>query len=259
MDSKIFMRSNAIALLLTFLLSISTMQTSSADTTTTKNSSETYTNYLKTACNSTLYPQLCFESLSPYTSTIKTNDLKLCTKALTVTLKAASNTSKLVESLSKESNLSKTKAGIIKDCIEETGDSIDKLKQSLKALGSLNGSADIHFQISNIQTWMSAAITEENTCTDGFDERKISDEVMRTIRKTGGINIIYGGSGTNGEEMHRMAGAIVHVQMSLTSVYGPIKDVAQGLSSKNSKRSEHLARPSSYQGPIYHSLFPLYL
>ncbi|KAL9375801.1 hypothetical protein Peur_032680 [Populus x canadensis] len=151
----------------------------------TKNSSETYTNYLKKACNSTLYPQLCFESLSSYTSTIKTNGLKLSTKALTVTLKAASNTSKLVTSLSKGGNLSMTEAGIIKDCIDEMGDSIDMLKQSLKALGSLNGSDDhIQFQISNIKTWMSAALTDETTCTDGIAERKISDEVMRNIRKT---------------------------------------------------------------------------
>eukprot|EP00258_Populus_trichocarpa_P025766 XP_024441785.1 pectinesterase inhibitor 4 [Populus trichocarpa] len=179
MEAKIFIPSNALALLLAFLLCISL-----ADATTTKNSSETYTNYLKKACNSTLYPQLCFESLSSYTSTIKTNDLKLSTKALTVTLKAASNTSKLVTSLSKGGNLSMTEAGIIKDCTDEMGDSIDMLKQSLKALGSLNGSDHIQFQISNIKTWMSAALTDETTCTDGISERKISDEVMRKIRKT---------------------------------------------------------------------------
>ncbi|KAB5525362.1 hypothetical protein DKX38_023111 [Salix brachista] len=183
MEAKIFISRNALALLLTFLLCISNMEISLADTNTTKNSTETYTNYLKKACNSTLYPQICFESLSSYTSTIKTNGLKLCTKALTVTLKAASNTSRLVKSLSKEGNLSKAEAGIIKDCIDEMGDSIDMLKQSLKALGSVNGS-EIEFLISNIKTWMSAAMTDETTCTDGIDERKISDEVMRKIRKT---------------------------------------------------------------------------
>ncbi|KAB5515900.1 hypothetical protein DKX38_026548 [Salix brachista] len=183
MEAKIFIPRNALALLLTFLLCISNMEISLADTNTPKNSTETYTNYLKKACNSTLYPQICFESLSSYTSTIKTNGLKLCTKALTVTLKAASNTSRLVKSLPKEGNLSKAEAGIIKDCIGEMGDSIDMLKKSLKALGSVNGS-EIEFQISNIKTWMSAAMTDETTCTDRIDERKISDEVTRKIRKT---------------------------------------------------------------------------
>lgn len=26
------------------------------------------------------------------------------------------------------------------------------------------------FQMSNVQTWMSAALTEEETCTDGFED-----------------------------------------------------------------------------------------
>ncbi|KAH8486446.1 hypothetical protein H0E87_025454 [Populus deltoides] len=42
--------------------------------------------------------------------------------------------------------------------------------------------SDIQFQVSNIKTWISAAITDENTCTLGFDDRKISDEVMRKIK-----------------------------------------------------------------------------
>ncbi|KAJ6417806.1 hypothetical protein OIU84_001230 [Salix udensis] len=170
---------NGVAFLLALLLCISTnVQISMADST-----SKTYKNYLQKACNSTTYPQLCFNSLSSYTSTIKTNDLKLCNTALTVTLKAASSTSSLVKASSKKKGLSKSEAGVIKDCVDEMGDSIDELKQSLKALGSLKGS-DIEFQIATVQTWVSAAITDEDTCTEGFDEMKISGEVMIKIRKS---------------------------------------------------------------------------
>lgn len=28
----------------------------------------------------------------------------------------------------------------------------------------------IRFQLSNVQTWMSAALTNEDTCSDGFDD-----------------------------------------------------------------------------------------
>lgn len=44
----------------------------------------------------------------------------------------------------------------------------------MKTLGSLKGS-DIEFQIANIKTWISAAITDEDTCTEGFEERNITD------------------------------------------------------------------------------------
>ncbi|CAK7337062.1 unnamed protein product [Dovyalis caffra] len=168
---------------LAFLLCISNAQTSSAAITTTKTSRKTYTDYLKTACNSTTYPQLCFKSLYSYSSTIKTNDLKLCNAALTVSLEAARNTSKLVKSLSKRRGLSKIEAAVIEDCVEQITDSIDEIKQSLKVLGSLSGS-DKQIQIDNIKTWVSAAITDQNTCTDGFDGRKISHAVKSTISKS---------------------------------------------------------------------------
>ncbi|KAJ6761204.1 PECTINESTERASE INHIBITOR-LIKE [Salix purpurea] len=172
------------ALVLTFLLCISSnVQRSSAAITATKNSTKTYTNFLKTACNSTTYPQLCFKSLSSYTSTIKTSELKLCSTSLTVALKASSNTSKLVKSLAKNRGLSKIEAAIIRDCIEEIGNSIDEIKQSLKILGNLTD-PDREYQIDNMKTWVSAAITDQNTCTDGFDGRKISYAVKRTIRKS---------------------------------------------------------------------------
>ncbi|KAJ6294510.1 hypothetical protein OIU76_022561 [Salix suchowensis] len=120
--------------------------------TATKNSTKTYTNFLKTACNSTTYPQLCFKSLSSYTSTIKTSELKLCSTSLTVALKASSNTSKLVKRLAKNRGLSKIEAAIIRDCIEEIGNSIDEIKQSLKILGNLTD-PDREYQIDNMKTW----------------------------------------------------------------------------------------------------------
>ncbi|EEF51535.1 pectinesterase inhibitor 4 [Ricinus communis] len=169
--------------LITFLVFISNTQNSLAIT-TTKTSKTTYKNYLKTACNSTTYPKICYNTLSPYTSTIQTNDLKLCNAALTITLKAASNTSAMVKSLSKQKGLSKGEVAVIKDCQYEIEDSVDELKQSLKALKNLKGSADMEFQIDNIKTWISAAITDENTCTDGFEGMKVSSKVKSKIKKS---------------------------------------------------------------------------
>lgn len=173
-----------LTFILAFLLFISNIGNSLSAVTTTNTSSNTYNNYLKTACNSTMYPKLCYKSLSSYTSTIKTNDLKLCVAGLTVSLKSASNTSSFITSLSKQKGLSKTEVAVIKDCLEEIGDSIDELNQSLKALGSLKRSDDVEFQIANIKTWVSAAITDENTCTDGFDGTKVSAAVKSKIRNS---------------------------------------------------------------------------
>ncbi|OAY57573.1 pectinesterase inhibitor 4 [Manihot esculenta] len=177
--------------LITFLLFISNLENSSAaitsptTTNTTKISSSTYKKYLKSACNSTTYPKLCYSSLSRYYSTIKTNDQTLCTTALNVSLQAASKTSSLAAALSKKRGLSHIEAEVVQDCVYEMRDSIDELNQSLDALGSLEfNSSYVRFQISNVKTWVSAAITDEDTCVDEIDDDEVSSSVKQKIRKS---------------------------------------------------------------------------
>ncbi|KAA8533843.1 hypothetical protein F0562_031360 [Nyssa sinensis] len=142
----------------------------------------TSTDFIKTSCNSTTYPSLCYKSLSSYASSVQTDPRNLCDAALTVTIQAARNTTKLVSQISRQKGITKTEAGAIEDCIENIGDSIDELKQSLKAMGNLGSAGDTEFQMANIKTWVSAAITDENTCTDGFSGRKVSAAVKNNIR-----------------------------------------------------------------------------
>ncbi|KAL6988196.1 hypothetical protein U1Q18_013943, partial [Sarracenia purpurea var. burkii] len=68
------------------------------------------------------------------------------------------------------------------DCSTVFGDAIDQIRGSLmqmKRLGS--GGESLRFQMSNVQTWMSAALTNEETCIDGFqnvdDDGRVKAEV----------------------------------------------------------------------------------
>lgn len=150
----------------------------------TASSSQTYTTYIKTSCNSTLYQQLCYNSLSPYASKIKGDPKKLCKTALSIALQAASNASTTVSNLQKQKTLTSYEAQVVKDCIVNVKDSIDEINQSLQAMDHLNGS-DKEFQLSNIKTWVSAALTDENTCTDGFEKgQKVSAAVKNKIRNS---------------------------------------------------------------------------
>jgi len=163
------------------LLFVSTLHTATAATTS---SSQTYRTYVKTACNSTSYPQFCYNSLFPYASEIERSSRKLCKTALSVTIKAANKASSEVPKLLKLRKLTRFEAALIKDCVTNIKDSIDELKQSLHAMGHLSGS-DKEFQMSNIKTWVSAALTDENTCMDGFDEgQKVSATVKKKNRNS---------------------------------------------------------------------------
>ena len=160
---------------------LSNFHTSLASTSST--TTEKYKTYIKTACNSTTYPKECNNALLPFASKIKANPQKLCNTGLSISIKAAKNCSSTISKLSKNKGFTHSEVAIIKDCIENIKDSIDELKQSLNEMGHL-GRSNVKAQIYDIKNWVSAALTDENTCTDGFDGMSVSKTVKNTIRKS---------------------------------------------------------------------------
>ncbi|XP_059451203.1 pectinesterase inhibitor 4-like [Corylus avellana] len=174
-----------LTILLT-LLFISKLHTASATTDRT---------YVKTACNSTTYPKICYNSLSPYASKIKRNPQKLSKTALSITIKAAHKASSQVSKLLKVKKLTNFEAALIQDCVTNIKDSIDGLKQSLHAIDHLSASdKEFDDQMDDIKTWVSATLTNENTCTDGFDDEgkkvisaTVKNEIKNSILKVVGL------------------------------------------------------------------------
>ncbi|XWS60079.1 hypothetical protein CRYUN_Cryun07bG0003400 [Craigia yunnanensis] len=60
-------------------------------------------------------------------------------------------------------------------------DSVDKLHQSMAAMKDLQG-PDFGMKMSNIQTWVSAALTNEDTCMDGIEGKAMNGKIRDTIR-----------------------------------------------------------------------------
>ncbi|KAL6321899.1 hypothetical protein AAG906_035608 [Vitis piasezkii] len=137
------------SLFFTLLLFNSITLTSSANTSTT--SLTISKQFIKTSCNSTTYPGVCYKSLSSYAAKVQTSPLKLANVALT-------------------------------DCVEDFGDCIDELQQSLQEFKSLGGGKNVAFQMANIKTWVSAALTDEYTCSDGFEGQKVSSSLQQQIK-----------------------------------------------------------------------------
>lgn len=145
------------------------------------------TSFIAASCKGTTYPHLCFDSLSPYESAVGSNHWKLCNRAMWVTLQAARNSSVLVYGLSKKHGLSNVEAEVIDVCVENVIDGSDRIRQSMDAMGvGQLTKSNFDWQISNIKTWMSAAITDMMTCEDAFDELKLvnpklKNKVVRSV------------------------------------------------------------------------------
>ncbi|CAH2077998.1 unnamed protein product [Thlaspi arvense] len=146
---------------------------------------QNYKTFVKTACNSTTYPTMCFKLLSPYCSTIKSDPIKLCTTYLSLNVKAATKATSVVSNLLKKAKAaSSPEVPTLKDCVDEMKDTVDELKQAMAEMKNLKGggiSKEEHLK--NVNTWVSSALTDEGTCTDGFEEGKVNVETKKKVKK----------------------------------------------------------------------------
>ncbi|KAM1054401.1 hypothetical protein ACFX13_001823 [Malus domestica] len=168
-------RASVFLLLLPIFYLVGTAK--SASTTTT-------TNFIETSCRATTYPQVCIQSLSSYANSIQQSPRQLAQAALSVSLTKAKSAKTFVTKLAKFKGLKSREYGAIKDCLEEMGDSVDRMSKSvteLKNMGKSKGQ-DFLWHMSNVETWVSAALTDDNTCLDGFSGKALNGKIKSSVR-----------------------------------------------------------------------------
>lgn len=136
--------------------------------------STTATSFIRTSCGTTLYPELCYTSLSRYANAIKQNPEQLAKVAISVSLSKARRMAAYVSNVSRQADYGSDHRTVaaLHDCFTNFGDAVDEIRGSLKQMRQLGaaGAGSFRFQMANVQTWMSAALTDEDTCTDGFQD-----------------------------------------------------------------------------------------
>ncbi|KAJ3672423.1 hypothetical protein LUZ60_007144 [Juncus effusus] len=140
--------------------------------------------FIRSSCRVTRYPDLCLQSLSSFSPAAQHNPLELARFALTVSADHARSASTFVGQICDKSSAHSHSGGPVRDCLENMADSVDHLRQAAKELGRTGrtGSAGFKFHMSNVQTWCSAALTDENTCLDGLGKH-VEPETRSAIRK----------------------------------------------------------------------------
>ncbi|CAJ1934325.1 unnamed protein product [Sphenostylis stenocarpa] len=143
---------------------------------------EASTVFIRTSCSSTTYPRLCYSSLVKHADLIQTNHVVLTGTALNVTLASAKSTSAMISALAKRQGLKPREVAAMKDCVEELSDSVDELRRSIDEMNHLRPS-NFEMTMSDVQTWVSAALTDESTCSDGFQETETGgSNLKRSVR-----------------------------------------------------------------------------
>ncbi|XP_047332749.1 pectinesterase inhibitor 11-like [Impatiens glandulifera] len=138
--------------------------------------------FIRRSCGITTYPTLCVSSLAAHANAIQTSPMRLSHTALSLSYDATRSTSVTIALLAQSHGLLPREAAAMRDCVEELGDSIDQLKRSLAEMNELNG-PNYGLVMNNIQTWVSAALTDEDTCTEGFKGAPTGSKVRSQVRE----------------------------------------------------------------------------
>ncbi|XP_075501110.1 21 kDa protein-like [Primulina tabacum] len=140
--------------------------------------------FIRSSCGATTYPNLCISSLSAYASTIRKSPRQLVTTALSVSIDRAKSSKQHIQSLIKFHGLKRREYAALKDCLEEITEGVDRLAKSVQELKKMGraGGPDYFRHMSNLQTWVSAALTDDSTCMDGFAGRAMDGRIKTSVR-----------------------------------------------------------------------------
>ncbi|CAM8882025.1 unnamed protein product [Rhodiola kirilowii] len=120
--------------------------------------------FIRSSCNGTLYPDICYATLSPFANDINSSKAFLAETAISVSLKKSKSAAAFVS----RQNQTVT----VEDCASTLKDAAEQARRSLSQFKEIIGKPveSVRMEVSNVQTWMSAALTNQGTCIDGFEE-----------------------------------------------------------------------------------------
>lgn len=144
--------------------------------------------FINASCAKTTYQELCVESLTPYASRIPPKNLqKLSQTALKLSVLYANNTAAFISKVLKIKHVNKKISAAAADCLENVGSSVSRLQQSLRELKHTDPkqrySPPFKWHMSNVETWVSAALTGADTCLDSFSDRELNGKVKDLVQK----------------------------------------------------------------------------
>ncbi|CAN6483492.1 unnamed protein product [Victoria cruziana] len=115
------------------------------------------------ACEQTRYPGVCLQSLAAFPGSHAAEKSDLVRISVNLTLR---HVGRAVSGLSGFTGMSMTRVArrALKDCVELLEDSMDQLSKSMEAAARDGGNA------ADVMTWLSTALTNQDTCKEGMGQ-----------------------------------------------------------------------------------------
>ncbi|KAM7471914.1 hypothetical protein LguiA_010097 [Lonicera macranthoides] len=144
---------------------------------------------LKSSCSSTLYPNLCFSTLAsePELSSKVTSQKDVIEVSINITTRAVQHNYFTIEKLYLWKNLTKREKFALHDCLETIDETLIELRKAYDDLEEYPTKKSLSAHADDLKTLLSSAITNQETCIDGFShddaDRKVRKILMKGQRK----------------------------------------------------------------------------
>ncbi|KAJ8553202.1 hypothetical protein K7X08_023880 [Anisodus acutangulus] len=141
---------------------------------------------VKSACSNTLHPELCYSSIVNVTGFSKkvTSQKDVIELSLNITVKAVRHNFYAVKKLIKtRKGLTTREKYALHDCLETMDETLDELHTAVADLELYPNKKSLKAHADDLKTLISSAITNQETCLDGFSHDDADKKVRKVLLK----------------------------------------------------------------------------
>ncbi|TKV95351.1 hypothetical protein SEVIR_9G358100v4 [Setaria viridis] len=133
--------------------------------------------FVRGCCARTLYPRLCCAALSPYAASVHSSHARLALASANLTLAALDALAARIP----RPGSGGASSGALRDCAELVASAADQAARAAERLRGVERAVgfEVTWRVDDARTWLSAAMTNEDTCADGLCPRKSAPAPVR--------------------------------------------------------------------------------
>ncbi|KAG7577221.1 Pectinesterase catalytic [Arabidopsis thaliana x Arabidopsis arenosa] len=139
---------------------------------------------LRSSCSSTRYPELCISAVATASGVKLTSQKDVIEASLNLTIIAVEhnyfNVKKLIK---KRKGLTPREKTALHDCLETIDETLDELHETVEDLHLYPTKKSLREHAGDLKTLISSAITNQETCLDGFSHDDADKQVRKALLK----------------------------------------------------------------------------
>ncbi|KAI3766333.1 hypothetical protein L2E82_16387 [Cichorium intybus] len=141
---------------------------------------------VKSSCSSTLYPELCYSTITSHPDMTKKvkSQKDVIELAVNITTTAVEHSYFQIKKLTTRKGLTHRQITALHDCMEMVSETLDELHEVIKDLEEYQTKRSLRQHADDLKTLMSSAITNQETCLDGFSHDSADKKVRKSLEKS---------------------------------------------------------------------------